>query len=287
MKKSTIIRILDKRCRHLEQYKEKLQSGFDVEANHHFRVEIKKLRALLRLLHHTQVCAGELNLPKSFHQFYKAVGEVRSLQLQRKSVEALCKELDCSVPVGYMDVLVRNEKKARKQVSEKAKEVSVSRLHQQLVKAIGTTLHKKDTENFVQQKKSKLVEYLAVVSLTEEVLHDIRKLLKDLLYVWPLIEEVMAEAFPPLFFSKAVCLRLAERLGRYQDCCVAISLLGPAFITDLNTEDQQRVAAIKEKFYIKRDKEKEALIVSLLLLKNALQATVQVELKHRLLHPIR
>jgi CHAD domain-containing protein len=277
MKKSELVRVLDKRCRNLQQHKAQLRFGLNAEANHDFRVEIKKLRAFLRLLQQTQACPPELHLPRSFHQFYKAVGDVRSLQLQRVWVQSICKELACPEPTGYMAVLASSEKKARKQVREKAKEISVPWLHQQLVKALPATLRKRDAENFVQQKRTQLAGYLAAASVTDAVLHDIRKLLKDLLYVWPWIDGVMAEAFPPLFLTKANCLRLAERLGSYQDCCVSISLFSTTFLAGLGPDEQQRLAVIKERCCRKREKEKEAIIVTLLLLKNELQAKMSVQ----------
>lgn len=270
MKKSERIRILDKRCRHLQKHKEQLLGGFGAEANHAFRVEVKKLRAFLRLLRFSQPQAENLHLPKSFHEFYQAVGTIRSIQIQKQWVETVCKELACSMPAGYTEVLNRKEKEAINSAGQKAKEIDVHEIRNQLIKAVQGTFHKKEAEAFVQKKREKLLTYLAAVTLTDENLHNVRKLLKDLLYVWPWIEEEMTEAFPSRYFTKETCLQLANRLGTFQDCCTVLALFSPPFLKDLSPGELHRIAAIKERCVQKKEKEKNALVVSLLLLKNDL-----------------
>lgn len=270
MKKSEKIGILDKRCHRLQKQKALLLAGFAAEANHDFRVEVKKLRAFLRLLRFSQPQAEGLHLPKPFHQFYQAVGDVRSMQIQKQWVEEVCKEMACSVPAGYMEVLTRREKEAIKSVREKAKEISLPAIHHQLVKAVHGTWHKKDAEAFVQKKREKLVAYLASVTLTDEVLHNVRKLIKDLLYVWPWIEVEMAEAFPSRYFTKEACLSLADKLGSFQDSCTVIALFSPPYLEGLSPGERHRLEAIKERCVQKKEKEKTALVVTLLLLKNEL-----------------
>lgn len=272
MKKSERIRILDKRCRHLQKHKEQLLAGFGAESNHAFRVEVKKLRAFLRLLRFSQPQADGLHLPKSFHEFYQAVGTIRSIQIQKQWVETACKEMACSMPAGYTEVLSRKEKEAIHCVKMKAKEIDLQAIRHQLVKAVQGTWHKKHAEAFVQKKREKLLAYLAAVTLSDEMLHNIRKLLKDLLYVWPWIELEMAEAFPSRYFTKETCLQLANRLGTFQDSCTVIALFSPPMLKDLSPGELHRLAPIKERCMQKKEKEKNALIVSLLLLKDDLLA---------------
>jgi CHAD domain-containing protein len=276
MKKSERIGILDKRCHRLQKHKEQLLAGFAAEANHDFRVEVKKLRAFLRLLRFSQPQAEGLHLPRSFHQFYQAVGEVRSMQIQKKWVEEICKELACSVPAGYMEVLARKEKEAIRSVKDKAKEISLPAIHDHLVKAVHGSWHKKDAEAFVRKKREKLVTYLASVTLTDEVLHNVRKLLKNLLYVWPWIEVEMVQAFPSRYFTKEACLSLAGKLGNFQDSCTVIALFSPPFLAGLSPGELHRLAVIKERCVQKKEKEKAALIVTLLMLKNELVTSQNV-----------
>lgn len=275
MKKSDLEKIVDKRCRHLQE--EQAPLGENVEANHNFRVELKKLRALLRLLRHDGEKSPALHLPKSLHHLYSAVGDVRSYQLQKTFVNRACTELGCPVPAGYMAMLQRHEQEAIMRAKEKARAVSVTKLREQWVTALPEEWSRKNAEAFLQKKKTQLAAYLAASLLTDDALHDIRKLLKNILYVWPWIEGVLAGAFPPDFFSKETCQRLAEKLGSFQDCCVALSLFRPALLVGLSPEEQERLAVIREKCSLQKAAEKEAIIGSLLLLKNEVKANMRVQ----------
>lgn len=271
MKKSAVAHIIEKRCRHLQRQQEQLIAGFAMEANHNFRVEVKKLRALLRLLRHSH--SPDLQLPKSLRLFYRSVGEVRSLQLQREMVQAVCQDLACPVPVGYLSLLYGKEKLARKHVKENARDVSISRLRHQLTRLLPPGLRKADVQDFVEQKRVQLVGYLNLTHLTDEALHNIRKLLKDLLYVWPWIESVLATSLFPEQFSKTNCMRLAEQLGKFQDCCTSLSFFSPAYLAGLPVEEQKKVAVIRQECIRKKEEQKEGIIEALLALRGELQVT--------------
>ncbi|RYZ48151.1 MAG: CHAD domain-containing protein, partial [Chitinophagaceae bacterium] len=158
MKKSELEKIVDKRCRHLQEEQKKL--GEDVNANHNFRVEIKKLRALLRLLRHEGDAPSALRLPKPVRELYSSVGEVRSYQLQRTFVILACKELDSPLPVGYLQWLQQKEKEATARVKENAKLVSLPKLREQLLLAVPTEWNKEKAANYLQETKTRFVAYL-------------------------------------------------------------------------------------------------------------------------------
>jgi CHAD domain-containing protein len=275
MKKNDSLRILDKRCRRLQKQKEQLLTGFAAETNHDFRVEVKKLRAFLRLLKCAHPQAECLHLPKSLQQLYRFVGDVRSIQIQRQWVLSVCKELACAVPAGYMEVLARKEKEAIKRAQEKAQEISLPLIHQQLQKELPLSWQKNGVETFVRQKQLQLATLLSAVLISDEVLHDLRKLLKDLLYIWPIIEEEVGNTMIPGLFSKEACLRLAEKLGNYQDCCVVISLFSTPLLAGLSPGDQCRLSLIKERCCQKKEKEKDAILITLQLLRNELTAKLK------------
>ena len=51
---------------------------------------------------------------------------------------------------------------------------------------------------------------------------------KDLLYVWPFVISFLPAVFPPDLLSQERCLQLTEKLGSFQDVCVALQLFEPA-----------------------------------------------------------
>ncbi|NTS42451.1 CHAD domain-containing protein [Flavisolibacter sp. BT320] len=275
MKKSELEKIVDKRCRHLQEEQRRL--GEDVDANHNFRVEIKKLRALLRLLRQEDDAATALRLPKPVRQLYTTVGDVRSCQLQKAFVILACKELDSPPPAGYLQWLQQKEIEATERVRGKAKQVSILKLRDEILRSLPAAWDKESAANYLRETKTRLAAYLAAAALTDDALHDIRKLLKDLLYVWPYLEGVVAEIFPPQFFNRETCQQLAERLGSFQDCCVALTLFHPDLLPDLSAEEQQRLVLIREVCNRRKEGERKALVDRLQVLKNEIRNKMQVQ----------
>ena len=271
MKKRDVIRLIEKRCRRLHQLQQQLLAGFDVEANHSFRVEVKKLRALLRILRHSRQEDAALAISKELQSFYRTVGEVRSLQLQRQFVINICREHSYPIPVGYMSMLYNREQTAREKVHSKTKKVDITRICHQLSASLPAAWRKEDAEQYTIQKREQLYAHLAATPLSDEALHKIRKLFKDLLYVWDWVEGVLAAVFPATVFSKAVCLRFTEKLGAFQDSCVALSFFEPAFVSGLQEREQKLLEAIQQDGIRKKEAQKRDLIDLLLSLKEELQ----------------
>src|SRR5690348_18289101 len=73
----------------------KISHEFNAEDIHHFRVEVKKLRAFLRLLTASEKLEGPL-LPENLKSLYRYVGIIRNIQLHRhhlfKIGRASCRE---------------------------------------------------------------------------------------------------------------------------------------------------------------------------------------------------
>ncbi|RYZ47588.1 MAG: CHAD domain-containing protein, partial [Chitinophagaceae bacterium] len=155
--------------------------------------------------------------------------------------------------------------------------VSLPKLREQLLLAVPTEWNKEKAANYLQETKTRFVAYLAAAVLSDDALHDIRKLLKDLLYVWPYLEGAVAEIFPPQYFNKETCLQLTEKLGSYQDCCIALSLFRPDLLHNRSAEEQHQLVILREMCSRRKEGERKALLTTLLLLKNEVRTTMQVQ----------
>jgi CHAD domain-containing protein len=238
MKNSAAIKFLHQRIRNLERHSESLLEEFDVEDIHQFRVEMKKLRALLRLLNAGGELAEPLRIGKKVHRFYDATGDLRSLQLQRKTVIDLAKKLTCKVPSNYLNHLQKKETETKASIRPEASHLSFRKLQNRMLKAAHEKFTSSVVERFIASKKYALLKLLAIAVYQDEQLHGLRKLLKDLLYVWPLIGPAIVQSFPKKGLTKKSCDALTEKLGLFQDLFVALTYFDTAYETNVPNEER-------------------------------------------------
>lgn len=210
---------MERRLRRVRNACKKMLHAFDAEAIHQFRVGIKKLRALFRLLN-----AGRkdksFSIGKNLRSVYERSGIVRCLQLQQQTVVQLCRDLELQVPHAYLAALAVQESVARVKLKEQAKLVSFRTVLQKSRKQLEKKPDPATIENFVAVNKHALLKTLLASRRTDEDLHNLRKLLKDLIYVWPIISQAVNDVFPNGFITRENCLFLTERLGAFQDLCL-------------------------------------------------------------------
>ena len=238
MKKTAAIKFLRKRCCNMERYAQGLLEDFAVEDIHRFRVEVKKMRALLRLLNGGQELTESLHIGKKVHRFYDAVGDLRSLQLQRQTVIDLSKKLTCKIPFGYLTYLQKKEAEAKVSIRSEARQFSFRRFRRRLVKAAREKWDPSVVEQFIAIKKHELLKLLAIDLYVDEQLHQLRKLLKDLLYIWPLIGPAIVQSFPKKGLTEKKCLALTETLGNFQDLCTALAYFSSAYESHVSGEER-------------------------------------------------
>lgn len=228
-------------CHNMKQNYEDLLEDFSAEAIHDFRVEIKKLRAYLRLLNAGRTAEKKAKLPSELRSFYRLVGDLRSLQVQRDLMLRWCNDLHCIFPVRYVRLLHQKETELQAKARSMALELSMDNLHGHLLNVAGKPVDTAAVDNFVALKKHLLVKYLLMTSYRDEDLHSLRKELKDVLYVWPLVESAMEDAFPDNLMTRDNCVYLCEKLGEYQDLCTAQHLLDPSFTEAVNDKEEREV----------------------------------------------
>ena len=230
-----------------------------MEDIHQFRVEIKKLRALLRLLNAGREDGRELHIGKRLHSFYAVVGNLRGLQLQGQTIHRLCKKLRCPVPAHYLAQLRQQEAGVKTTIRSEALSLPLSPVRKRLQKAAHEDLNDATAGNFTRIKKYELLHLLALPIHADEQLHQLRKLLKDLLYVWPLTGPAIADAFPGKILTAKKCLFLTDKLGDFQDVCIALGYFDPAYLSGIPKEEKAGLEAIRFYCESRRIRLKEAL----------------------------
>lgn len=219
-----IIRVLFKRLR---KYAGKMKKDDSAEAIHLFRIEIKKLRAFLRLLSLKLKKEDELKLPFKIKKMYKYAGKVRDRQLHRKRMKAAIKKNKQQFPeikMIWKDDVEKIAGKENKLLSDKDFLAAELKLKKQLPNEIGTVA----VDAFFSFKLGNILSLANKGSFTDEELHTIRKNLKDIIYVIKLYHSEIKVKLPFTFWNKRqekVAGQLVLALGTYNDLCIDLSFL--------------------------------------------------------------
>ncbi|GAB4091701.1 CHAD domain-containing protein [Flaviaesturariibacter terrae] len=217
MKKKDALSFLRQRCHALARHSENVLEEFAAEDIHQFRVEVKKLRAFVALCGAGGEAARPLRIGKKMHAFYHAVGELRGLQIQEKTVLRLSAAFKSHVPYHYLENLQAKQSLLKEEIRRQRCSWSHSGFWRRARRVLQENRKAPRAEGFLRSTQLELRRLLTVATPGEEQLHELRKILKNLLYLWPLIGPDIAECFPEKIISKESCLGLSDTLGAFQD----------------------------------------------------------------------
>jgi CHAD domain-containing protein len=191
---------------------------------HRFRVEVKKLRACLRLAGATRM-GLDPRLPGKLRAFYDMVGVIRCLQLQRKGLVEAAVRMEMELPEICSSILDDRIQTA----------VAVGKAYLQLRAPLGkprsewqVPVHRHraivGVDAFLKAGKDDLL--VGDVLPDEAGLHALRKVMKDILYTAPYFPEGNAlSCLPTKFASKAALEMCVDKLGEFHDICLQLQLL--------------------------------------------------------------
>ena len=243
MKQQTVISILKKRCRNLQRHYQDLLEEFAVEAIHDFRLEVKKLRAFLRMLNSGADSKTGLRITRKLRAFYGAVGAVRCLQLQKELVCRFCNDTGNTAPANYLSILHSKKTGAEMKVRELAMHFRPEVYRVRLLKAVSGRKFTGVAATFAAQKTQAVFAGLSAVPFLDEDLHGVRKILKDLLYDWYWIAPFLSGAMDGQVLTRPHCVKLTDKLGDFQDMCTALAMLTPAWCGTVTELTEKKVLA--------------------------------------------
>ncbi|HSC39156.1 MAG TPA: CHAD domain-containing protein [Chitinophagaceae bacterium] len=244
---------IDKRlCRVLD--------GFDPEDIHLFRVEVKKLRALLYMLNseHGSLIVRR-KLPQRLRKFYHFAGDVRTLQLQRQYILNALKGTGHAQPWTYLNSLdiVMTDKMGRARellhghhTFQKEKEYILEGLPERVGRKLPDRYTDKQIHAFWRQ--------VSIDPPDEKALHEARRILKDLLYNWQYFDTYTIEKVTESISGKNNIQTLANLLGIIHDAATGVSLLNDESIQHITGErERMLLLAIKEQWAQEKDRVKQ------------------------------
>lgn len=222
---------------------ENLFPSFEQEPVHRFRVAYKKWRAFLRMLRQVDHTL-DARMPADSKAVYRAMGALRDTQLQQALVlHAFLSNM--SEVEGYRQYL------------EHAVSELVIPLKKKEVVPVFESACKKLTEGIDENiDRDGFLRYLwdnwhlagtlaAKTDITDEELHQVRKILKDSCYnlsIFPAWLPEMKETFA----DTGELDKLATRLGTYQDLTVSLSMLRKFLAGEVADPERNALAHLEE-----------------------------------------
>lgn len=262
MKSDDIIDVYKSRFKKLSNFYQKATVEFAMNDIHHFRVEMKKLRAFIRLTN--LATPGHQNkIPKALKKFYNTTGNIRNLQLQQQRIGNLASDLLMAAPDMYLQQLKDEEKLAKKKAHELAGVVSLKQFEKELIDS-STNFTQETKIVFIQRNKQRLSILFTLPFYYDEALHDIRKVVKDLMYNHSYVEQEINTELPPALSRQKNMESLTTNLGDFHDLCIALFLMSPMYLDHLaGLADKELLCEFRSQVQLRKERMKDEIIQSL------------------------
>ncbi|MEO8406415.1 MAG: CHAD domain-containing protein [Chitinophagaceae bacterium] len=202
----------------------RMLKNFGAEDIHRFRVDIKRIRAFIRLQNTNTVTPIEI--PEKLKRVYDRVGVLRNLQLYRRSIK---KSAGVESVSGHERKKVNNKlKKIKKHLKEILSVELVKKAYRKIDKKISRNINETDVFVFYKNNMNSIANALTIVPAEDEHLHLIRKNLKDIIYNAITFEKDLVRKFPVTGWTKEkeeCMIELADQLGRFRDTRIRLNHL--------------------------------------------------------------
>jgi len=218
-----------------------IQKGFDKDAIHAFRVQVKKLRAFLRLL--------DLKLPGKIKMVYAAAGQIRDVQLQVKQIRKASG--NSAAPAEYLAVLEEQLKKRKAAFETVSKKNQFAGSKQKLFKKLPSKLPFESIGQFLHGEIAAILALINTGLKEDNDLHRTRKKIKDIIFINEIYQEALEDHHGPKILDPPVvkkALALAKELGKFIDKWVALSLLKPGSLTAIGPKERNQLKSISRRW---------------------------------------
>jgi CHAD domain-containing protein len=233
--------IISQHCAALEDAVAGIQKDFEKDAIHAFRVQVKKLRAFLRLL--------DLTIPGRIKKVYTAAGQIRDIQLQVKQIREASE--NTSVPAEYLAVLEEQLQKRMVFFESVAKKNHFAGSQKKLIEKLPSRLPFENIGQFLHQEIAAMLALIKDGLKEDNDFHRMRKKIKGIVYINEIYQEALqARCGPEILDAPAVkkTLALAKELGQFIDKWVALSLLKTGSLDKIGTAERKKLDSIQRRW---------------------------------------
>ncbi len=218
----------------------KIIQDFTEDHIHDFRVEIKKLKAFIRLISYNVPDPSASGFPKPLNKLYKALGSLREWQIQNQNLVKAAGELQYTKPLACVHKINRKADSSKHRVMALIHSLPDVKKMMDRIKNNGPDeLRPASIIRFIQTKIQAVQVLLQSGKEDDESMHDIRKKIKDVQYVLSGLDKTgeTDEPSSPL----ASVQEVSAKLGDYHDLCVALVLLRKELKTQRKETDEKKL----------------------------------------------
>jgi CHAD domain-containing protein len=237
MRNNRVNKIVKKHFKTLKRFSGKILTNFDEETIHDFRVEYKKMRALLRMKSPAKEVHNQFKPSGQLKKWYQIAGALRDLQLQRRCVIELT-AVTRDVPKKYL---------AEIQVAIKKVEKKMTGLPAFTVTGESEITMNNDArlDPFIKYNCSVIKAIINQQHFTDSQIHQIRKSLKDIFYairgLADTMDEIVLSTGMPLKKEMNYFETLLDELGEFQNKSASLHFYDPEWTDKLDTPERQTV----------------------------------------------
>jgi CHAD domain-containing protein len=232
-----------------------------VDAIHDWRVDYKKLRAILRMASEED---EKIHIPLSLKDVYSLTGEIRDRQMQLERMKEWFGN-EIFFPPTYSEFIKQEIGEYGDQLHPLTENDAVLQISQHKVKlALPSRVTNKTIHAFLQEQLYEIRNILWLTYKKDDYLHSCRKHLKDLQYVIDGVgkEEIETEKLNGLPSFEQLQSG-AQELGNFNDQCVTMRYMSSSYLNRLPAEEKLILSSYKNKLQREKTRNKNKLISSL------------------------
>ena len=239
-----------------------IEKDFNEEAIHLFRIDVKRLRAFLRMMRLGAEEPNELKFPREFKKMYSLTGKIRDRQLFLGRLQEKNKTSD-----NKLNNTISSLKQELEGLTSKKDQILTKNefavIGEKIKKNIPSKINEEVLENFFFQKLHVISEIIAKAVKKDKDLHNLRKNLKDILYIIGIFGGDVKLPLRFLCWDKAELKNaeeLSHKLGLFNDTDTALSFLKPADIKKSDTGEKELLLFLRREFLAEKRKLKKELL---------------------------
>ena len=264
MKKEAIKKNLGSCFRAIKSLLVQMHRKPEVATIHKFRVEVKKLRAFLRLISNQSDSNSHHPLPRKLRKIYSIAGRLRDIQLQKRRIRTGAKNLE---PVsGYKRMLEKLAKVQKRKLMDQLHKCRSFDFMGDLQVDIPSKLSLAGWERFVSGHVGSIQGLANHANISGSQLHLIRKQIKDVIFNFNLLRskrELPGSLSKEQGKEVEKMARLAHKLGQYCDCTIALQFTAPIYLNTLTGIEKDSMMIMKKSWLEKRSRVRADILIML------------------------
>ena len=173
---------LEDRFSKINSVLQKIDGHFETDDIHDFRVEIKKLKALIRLFNSSAPDSSFCRFPKKLNRIYKALGLLREWQIQHQKIVSAYGG-NSKPPLSYINKISRKTELQKRRAGKLLNPLPLLKKNkEELIRQIPDFISIEARQTFILKKMKNVHQLLLKGANDDESMHYMRKMMKDAQY---------------------------------------------------------------------------------------------------------